>query len=77
MAVGYDSDAEGATNGAGLGGSFGEKLVSSFFSEYFFMNFQKSIIIYQFVTILLGPTILYTKSIWDPDVSIVPDWCHK
>ena len=28
MAVGYDSDAEGATNGAGLGGSFGEKLVS-------------------------------------------------
>ena len=40
MAVVYDSDAEGATNGAGLGGSFGEKLVSSFFSEYFFMNFQ-------------------------------------
>ena len=30
MAVGYDSDAEGATstNGVGFGGSFGEKLVS-------------------------------------------------
>ena len=28
MAVGYDSDAEGATNGAGLGGSFGEKLMN-------------------------------------------------
>ena len=28
MAGGYDSDAEGGANGAGLGGSFGEKAVS-------------------------------------------------
>ena len=27
-AGGYDSDAEGSDNGAGLGGSFGEKVVS-------------------------------------------------
>ena len=31
MAGGYDSDAEGGANGAGLGGSFGEKAVSEFF----------------------------------------------
>ena len=35
MAVGYDSDAEGATNGVGLGGSFGEKAVSEFFPPRF------------------------------------------
>ena len=35
MAGGYDSDAEGGANGAGLGGSFGEKAVSEFFPPRF------------------------------------------
>ena len=35
MAGGYDSDAEGGANAAGLGGSFGEKAVSEFFPPRF------------------------------------------
>ena len=40
MAGGYDSDAEGAANAAGMGGSFGEKAVSEYFSLIFYMIFQ-------------------------------------
>ena len=43
MAGGYDSDAEGAANGAaGMGGSFGEKAVSKYFflNNFFYIIFQ-------------------------------------